>query len=844
MSLLDAALNYAAHGCSVIPVTPDGSKKPAVAWKVLQTTPANETAIRSWFTNDQAYDGLGVITGAVSGNLELLEVEGRALHLVPAIAALLTDSGLGDLWTRLCAGWLVQSPSGGLHWLYRVQGGPVAGNTKLARQPNPDNPRLVDVLIETRGEGGYLVTAPSGGRTHPTGNPWTIIAGGVETCPVITVEERDALHIAASTFDTMPTYDGPPAPARPLAVVGGTDVGERPGDDYNDRATWDDILTPHGWQRVKRLGDGWGWVRPGKHPNDGISATTGTSHDGVDRLYVFSSSTEFDTEKPYSKFSAYAVLEHNGDHSAAARALRGDGYGKAPERDASLTIDGVPRHPDTQPGPERRTAGPNGPQQAYQATDGAVVHQLPAPAPERTVSDSEDAHAHRLIHTHGDLIRFCAERGRWLAWTGARWEWQPPGGGEVREYAKKVARALTDNQVALAQRRKALSSAGITGCLKQAETDHRIRVAMSDLDADPWSLNTPAGVVNLRTGQLTDPHPASLCTKTTAVAPATTPDPLWASFIDDTFGTDHQTRDYVQRLVGLTLVGQVREQLLAFLHGLGANGKSTLAETLMYALGVGETGYAIAAPAEMLMIRKHSEHPAEFAQLAGARMVVFSELDDGQRFAEARIKHLTGRDSINARFLYGQPFTFTPSHTPWLLGNHRPQARTGGMAFWRRVKLIEFAHVVPEHKRDPALGDKLNAAAGTVLTWAIQGAVDYLAGGIREPASVSQAVASYAADQDTIGRFVAECHRADSDLVRVQASMLRHAYETWCRDQGEEPASAKRFGLELRDRFNVGEHRSNGRRFYTRICLPETPDDQPDNSAGSGTDDGQLRWQT
>lgn len=469
-------------------------------------------------------------------------------------------------------------------------------------------------------------------------------------------------------------------------------------------------------------------------------------------------------------------------------------------------------------------------------TDGATA-LAPQPQPAaNTLERSEDGHAHQLIASYGPLIRYCHERARWLVWNGSRWAWQPPGGGQVREYAKNVARAFdqTDN-AGLTHKRKALSSNGISGCLKQAETDPRVLVSIADLDADPWILNTPAGVIDLRTGALHDPDPASLCTKTTSVAPAVELDPVWSAFLDDTFGDDLELRAYVQRLVGLTLIGQVREQLLAFLHGLGANGKSTLAETLMYALGVGEAGYSIAAPSEMLMIRKHSEHPAELAQLAGARLVVCSELDDGQRFAEAKIKQLTGRDSINARFLYGQPFTFTPSHTIWLLGNHRPAARTGGMAFWRRVKLIEFSRVVPVERRDPALGDKLNAAAGTVLAWAIQGALDYLAGGIREPESVARAVASYAADQDTVGRFIEDsCHRATSEMVRCSVTELRAAYESWCREVGEEPVAAKRLSQELRDRFGVGEAKSNGRRFYTRICLLDVEENTDESDPAEG----------
>lgn len=840
MSLLDAALHLAANGCAVIPVANDGSKRPAVDWKTYQQTPPPRTQLDAWFTDETSYDGLGVVTGAVSGHLEMLEVEGRAIRLVSRLNTTMADAGLAELWSRLCKGWLEQSPSGGIHWHYRVaadQGGGARGNTKLARRRNPDLPRVVDVLIETRGEGGFTVVSPSHGRAHPTGQAWMLLAGGADTCPTITVEERDALYAVATQLDEMPVEAGPRilTPPSPTGAgpAGGTNV--RPGDDYNARADWSQILEPHGWRRTKRMGDGWGWTRPGKSPRDGISATTGTAADGVDRLYVFSTSTEFETEQPYSKFGAYAVLEHAGDHTVAARTLRGDGYGdQTPPAERTLTLVRPPADPTQPPGqseqqPEPPQAPPSSPP-APGVFTGATVHQLRPQTATRTVADSEDAHAQRLIAGYGDLIRYVPARKAWITWSGARWVWQPPGGGIVREHAKNIARGLTDSDAALPQRRKALSAAGISGCLRQAETDARVVVDMGTLDANPYTLNTPAGLVDLRTGVISDPVPETLCTKTTVVAPAVEPDPIWQRFLDETFAGDKALEGYVQRLVGVTLLGVVREQLLAFLHGIGANGKSTLAETLMHALGVGETGYAIAAPAEMLMIRKHSEHPAELAQLAGARMVVCSELDEGQRFAEAKIKQLTGRDSINARFLYGQPFTFTPTHTLWLLGNHRPQARTGGLAFWRRVKLVEFLHVVPVEQRDAALGDKLNAAAGTVLAWAIAGAVDYLAGGMREPVVVEQATASYAADQDTVKRFVDDsCHRASSDVVRVPVGAFRTAYEAWCREAGEEAVSARRLTQELRDRFEVGEQKSNGKRFYTRICIlePDADDTEP-----------------
>lgn len=828
MTLLEAALDLHQAALAVVPVAVDGTKKPAVPWKAYQAARPSEDQLRSWFANG-TYDGLGVLTGLTSGNLEMLEVEGRALHLVDQLKQLMTDNGQGEVWARLCAGYLEQSPSGGLHWLYRVDGAASNGsgvarpNTKLGRRPataeeleaDPDD--RIKVLIETRGEGGFTVTAPSAGRSHATGQPWRLLAGRPATIPNVTVEERDALYAIAGMLDQMPAAVVP-APAQRSNGISDQD---RPGDAYNERATWDDILTPHGWTRGRQLGGSATWVRPGKNARDGISATTGRTlaTDGVDRLYVFSSSTEFETETPYTKFAAYTLLEHSGDYAAAARRLVADGYGTPREPAPVLTIAPEPAPP--QPVVDGNLATVT------------VLRPHPPIGATGTVGDSEDAHAHRLITTHGDLIRYCTERGRWLVWDGGRWVWQPPSGGRVREHAKTVARALTDRDMPVAQRRKALSSAGITGCLKQAETDARVIVGVAQLDADPWILNTPAGPVDLRTGQLRAPDPTSLCTKTTTCPPITTfggePDPTWSRFLDDTFGTDPDgltMRDYVQRLAGLTLVGQVREQLLVFLHGPGSNGKSTLVKALQKALGTSEAGYAIAASSEMLMVRKHSEHPAEIAKLAGARMVACSELDDSQRFHEARLKDLTGGDLLDARFLYGQPFTFAPTHTMWLYGNNRPQAHTGGPAFWRRVKLLEFRNVVPVESRDAGLDDKLAAAASTVLAWAIAGAVDYLEHGLREPSSVVSATAAYAADQDTVGRFVADsCHCTSQ--VRVSKSELRAAYEAWCREVGEVPVTPKRLGHELHNRFGVADAKSNGRHLYAGICLLKIEQAEP-----------------
>jgi hypothetical protein len=342
--LLHTALAWHAIGVCIVPAAGDtpgasDSKQPwpdSPVWTPYKAARPTEDQLHRWFGGDR-YSGLGAVCGQVSGNLELLEFEGRAIQegLHKEIADIADASGLGDLWKRITRGYCERSPSGGIHLLYRVDGEPVPGNARLAVRPATDD-ELTDqeravlaakpgkmftrVLVETRGEGGYVVVAPSNGATHPSGRPWTLLVGGPGTLPTITADEHRALHALCAMVDRRPTT---PAPAEPARRDTSEPAGERPGDDFNARASWDDILTPHGWTVVHGHGHYRVWRRPGK--DKGVSATTGRN-DG-DNLWVFSTSTEFEAEKHYSKFAAYTLLEHGGDYRAAAKALQGDGYG-------------------------------------------------------------------------------------------------------------------------------------------------------------------------------------------------------------------------------------------------------------------------------------------------------------------------------------------------------------------------------------------------------------------------------------------------------------------------------------------------------------------------------------
>lgn len=804
--LLQTALAWHHAGYTPVPIHPNGQKRPIGTWAHLQNAQPDETYVRSVFRQDT--DGIGLICGGPT-HLEMLEVEARATHLTADLAQLLEDNGFGPLWTRITTGYVEASPSGGIHWYYRVSDGPARGNTKLAQRPATSaelvaNPLdKVKVLIETRGQGGFTVIAPSAGRTHATGHAWTALHGTMATIPTITSEERDAVYAFANYLDQMPAQ----TPAPSTSTVPRRDGDPvRPGDDYNARATWDDILLPLGWTKTRRFGRTCqGWTRPGKVARDGISATTGRN-DG-DNLYVFSSSTVFETEKPYDKFGAYALLEHSGDFSAAAKALAALGFGD--QGGESLpSLHELAGQPETPLAPTSTSVTVASSGSGYTETD--------------------DGNANRFVDTYQGLVRYCPQRSTWLTWDGNRWVWDDAG--HTTELARDLARHLpTTDQEARRHRSKSLSRAGVNAFLGLARSDCRVIAHLGDLDARPYELNTPGGILDLRTATLHPADPDALHTRTTTVTPDFTSAPTrWLNFLADAFAGDEALTTYIQRLIGVSLIGVVLEQVLPFGFGSGANGKTTLIGVVQRVAGIGDGGYCISAPADLLLATSNQGHPTEIARLSGARMVVASELEDGQKFAEAKIKQLTGKDTITGRFIAQDWFSFTPTHTLWLLANHQPTVRAGGPAFWRRIRLVPFLHTVPAEQRIADLEDQLVTEEGpAILAWIAQGARDYLSSGIAEPSSVRVATDAYQADQDTVGRFVAEaCDVGDpaAQHLRVRVVALRSAYETWCHLEGETPVGAKAFTLELRSRFGVLSERSPESRYYAGIRLNEVPD--------------------
>jgi len=313
-STLAVALEWHESGASVAPahMAGDDIKSPAIKWKKNQTERASKEQIIGWFEKN-GY-GLGIVTGEVSSNLEMVELEKRAIDagLLKVIETLVEKSGLGDLWNRIDSGYCEESQSGGLHWFYKISDHQVPGNTKFA----VDADGLV--LAESRSEGGFCVVAPS--VLESTGKGWTKLRGNPSSIATITWVERNSIVALFKTLDKSPK-----AKTVIYEPTTTTSTGLRPGDDYDAKKTWPEILNPLGWKFIYTDGAGTSyWCRPGK--DEGVSATTGYGES--DNLYVFSTSTTFEAEKSYSKFAVYAHINHGGDFRAAASDLRNQGYGE------------------------------------------------------------------------------------------------------------------------------------------------------------------------------------------------------------------------------------------------------------------------------------------------------------------------------------------------------------------------------------------------------------------------------------------------------------------------------------------------------------------------------------
>ena len=432
-----------------------------------------------------------------------------------------------------------------------------------------------------------------------------------------------------------------------------------------------------------------------------------------------------------------------------------------------------------------------------------------------------------------------AEHGRllhvpglgWHGWDSCRWA-VDPGDRVARQAVIRAVRSarLEASSMSSAQDREDLwrdaksceTSTGVRGVLELGAALPALSALSAELDVNPHLLNTPDGTLDLSTGRTHPCLPGDLLTKVTGCpyesggGSSGACSTEWDTFLAATL-PDVDVRAFLQRVVGLALVGKVIEHVLPILTGTGRNGKGTFVRTVAAALG----SYAIEAEPDLFMARERA-HPTGQLDLRGVRFATCQETDDGRRLDVATVKRLTGGDTIRARKMRQDFIEFTPSHLPFLITNHLPKVPADDPALWARLLVIPFDQSFLG-REDRNLEDRLRDELPAVLAWAVAGWEDYRhRGRLDPPAAVSDATSTYRISNDSIAGFIDDRCLLDPNMHVVSADLWSQ-WEVWCHANSQRPGTNRMLKAAMESR-GISVVRSNGRSRFQGIGLASAQD--------------------
>lgn len=419
---------------------------------------------------------------------------------------------------------------------------------------------------------------------------------------------------------------------------------------------------------------------------------------------------------------------------------------------------------------------------------------------------SDDALALRFSECHGATLRYVAVWGRWLEWRANRWAFDETVA--VFDMARAVCRAAAAEckQPKVAS---AIASAKTVSAVERlARSDRRHAAIVDQWDADVWFLNTPGGLIDLRSGAIRPARPEDHLTKITAIAPGGDC-PRWLQFLDEITAGDADLQSYLRRVLGYALTGDTREHALFFGYGTGRNGKSVLLKTVADILG----NYHKTASVDTFTASNTDRHPTDLAGLQGARLVSAIETEEGRRWAESRIKTLTGGDRVAARFMRQDFFEFTPQFKLVIAGNHKPSLRSVDEAIRRRFHLIPFAVTIAAEEADAELPEKLKAEWPGILAWMIEGCLEWQREGLKPPQAVLEATAAYLEAEDAIAAWLDDKCERDGRAWESLGDLFA-SWSGWADRAGETVGSQKRFAQTLEARGFMRHKRMHGQGFF------------------------------
>jgi putative DNA primase/helicase len=732
------ALAYLSRGWQVVPIPPRRKGPVIDGWIKLRLAP--EDVPRRFGPNDN----VGVILGDPSSSLVDVDLDCQeALALAPEFLPATFTFGRAS------------KPAS--HWLFTLK--PPGGIRRY------QDPVTGETLLELRGSGGQTVFP---GSTHESGEVITWDAGApppdgtpAPECPDLAARTaRLAARVLAERYgaDMPPEVEAkirawrgeppPPPPVRPL---------RRPAD----------LL-----ERARRYADACPGAVSGQGGHRATFRVALALVKGFDIPQEDAARILADYNTRCSPPWSDRELAHKID--SAAKATLAPGWLLVPRKSDAHA------HPFDQDDGEEPSA-----KRVYRCTD---------------MGNAERFAAHHL-----PIARYVGTWGKWIAWDGRRWALDSTC--QVEWLAKKTVRGIAadaarcdDDDVRGAMLKwahKSEAAGRVSAIVGLARSEPGIGIEHSALDQQPWLLTVANGTVDLRTGKLGPHDRAHLITRAAPVAfDPTARAPRWLQFLEEV-QPDPEVRAYLQRLAGYCATGLVRDHVLPIFWGVGRNGKGVYIRALAAVLGE----LAVTIAPEVVMEADQARHPTELTTLFGARLAVTSETEEGRGLSVARVKRLTGGDTIRARRMREDDWEFPPTHKLTILTNYKPAVRDNGDAIWDRVHLVPWLARFPNGSpsQDPTLDEKLASELPGILAWVVAGCLEWQAKGLAAPQAVRLATAAYRGASDPLSGWIADCC-VEAEGAQARFSALYASYQSWCGANGDTPLKGRTFGDRLTER--------------------------------------------
>lgn len=450
------------------------------------------------------------------------------------------------------------------------------------------------------------------------------------------------------------------------------------------------------------------------------------------------------------------------------------------------------------------------------------------------VAKSQEEHAtdlgnaKRLVSRHGKDIRFVYGMNTWMIWKNNHWHIDRDG--EIQRLAKDTVTAIlaeavniTDNDKREKAIRHGLASqkaSRISDMISLARSEKEVVLSHTQLDADPWLLGVKNGMIELKTGTFREARREDYVTKRANVAydlSATCHG--FEAFLTDVMDRNIEAIRYLQRFIGYTLTGSTVEEVMMILWGTGNNGKTTFRETISELMG----DYAMAANAGLMVAKRDASAPApDVVGLKGKRLVTINETAEDDKLAEARVKYLTGTDTITARGLYQDNIEFRPTHKTALTTNHKPTVQGTDTGIWRRIHLVPFTVDLRKKTKGKVIKnfreEKLLPEMSGILNWALRGLRDYLHNGLNPPSAVLQATQAYREDMNMVLRWAEErTEKVTEDHFETTAKLYGN-FEQWSKTETPWPLKNRKFSDRLNE-LGFKRIKKQGERGFVGIKL-------------------------